>query len=267
MNIWTDICVNLTNKRFDNDREQVIQDAVEKGVKRMLVVGTCLESSQKAVELCAQYPQYLRATAGCHPHDAKTMSAQSWEQLSALFESPYVIAIGECGLDFNRNFSEPEIQLEVFSKQLELALQHNLPVLLHERDAYKEMLSLLAQHPKLKKVIHCFTGSEEQVQGYLELNCYVGITGWICDERRNAELQGAIDVIPNERLLIETDAPYLLPRTLKPKPAKGRCEPIHIEEVSQQLAALKNIPHDVLVAITTLNSTQLFDWPIDEAIL
>jgi len=267
MNIWTDICVNLTNQRFASDQEAVIERAINNGVQRMLIVGTDITSSHAAIELCHRYPDHMRATVGCHPHDAKTMDEKAWQQLEDLLASPMVVAVGECGLDFNRNFSEPATQLEVFARQMALASDKDLPVFLHERDACIEMLSILSQYPKPKKVIHCFTGSEEQAQGYLELDCYIGVTGWVTDERRNQDLVSAIEIIPNERLLIETDAPYLLPKNITPKPKSGRCEPCHLPYVSEKIAELRNTNHDVLVAVTTLNSIKLFNWPVAESLL
>ncbi len=265
MNIWTDICVNLTNERFNDDCDQVIQQAIDAGVTRMVVTGTDLEHSMRAIELCEQYPQHLRCTAGCHPHDAKSMNEEKWQQLESLYESPFVVAVGECGLDFDRNFSEPNDQIDVFIRQLELAHKYQLPLFLHERAAHHEMVSILHQYRGkiTKAILHCFTGDEEQLQSYLVLDLYIGITGWICDERRNQGLVEAVNLIPNDRLMIETDAPYLLPRTIKPKPKSNRNEPIYVKEVAKQLAKVRNVNHDIIAAVTTLNSATFFDWPVD----
>lgn len=265
MNIWTDICVNLTNERFKDDCDQVIQRAIDAGITRMVVTGTDLEHSMRAIELCEQYPQHLRCTAGCHPHDAKNMNEEKWQQLESLYSSPFVVAVGECGLDFDRNFSEPNDQIDVFTRQLELARKYQLPLFLHERSAHHEMVSILHQYRGqiTKAILHCFTGDEEQLQSYLVLDMYIGITGWICDERRNHGLLEAVNLIPNDRLMIETDAPYLLPRTIKPKPKSGRNEPLFIKEVALQLAKARNVNPDIITAITTLNSATFFDWPVD----
>ncbi|MEE4246507.1 MAG: TatD family hydrolase [Kangiellaceae bacterium] len=265
MNLLTDICVNLTNSQFNDDRHQVIERAIEQGVSRMIIAASDIESSLQAIELCEAYPQYLRCTAGCHPHDAKDMTYEKWEMLEALFASPFVVAVGECGLDYNRNFSEPHQQIDVFTKQLQLAEQYDLPVYLHERDAYHEMISILHQYRgRLNKLlIHCFTGDEEQLQGYLELNMYIGITGWICDERRNHGLLESVAMIPDDRIMIETDAPFLLPRSLEQKPANNRCEPTHLHEICRVTAKARDMQPGVLASISTLNSAQFFDWPID----
>ncbi|WP_144392370.1 TatD family hydrolase [Pleionea sediminis] len=263
MKIWTDICVNLTSSRFDKDRDDVLARAIDAGVTRMIIVATDLEHSMAAVELCEKYPQHLRCTVGCHPHDAKTMNEEKFTLLDALLQSPFAVAVGECGLDFNRNFSEPNQQIDIFLQQIELAIKHGLPLYLHERDAFREMISILHQYRgKLNKcLIHCFTGDEQQVTGYLQLDTYIGITGWICDERRNNDLLKAINLIPNDRLMIETDAPYLMPRTLKKK--NNRNEPCYLPEIGEAVANSRNINADIIAAISTLNSATFFDWPVD----
>jgi len=263
MNIWTDICVNLTNSRFSKDSDEVIQRAIDAGVSRMVLAGTDLDHSKRAVELCEKYPMHLRCTVGCHPHDAKEMDDEKWQMMESLYASPFVVAVGECGLDFNRNYSEPSQQINVFTTQLELACKHQLPVYLHERDAHNEMVSILHQYKaKLNKMLlHCFTGDEEQLQAYLELDMYIGITGWICDDRRNQSLLDAIELIPNDRLMIETDAPFLMPKTIKAK--SNRNEPCYLPEVCRRVAEARNIDHEIIAAITTLNSATFFDWPVD----
>ncbi len=267
MNIWTDICVNLTNNRFDKDREAIIERAIEAGVSRLIVTGTDLEHSVRAVELCEKYPQHLRCTAGCHPHDAKQMNDEKFSMLNALYDSPFVVAVGECGLDFNRNFSEPNQQIDVFIEQIELAIKHELPLYLHERDAQQQMISILHQYRgRLNKVLlHCFTGDEQQLVEYLQQDMYIGITGWICDERRNQGLLDAIELIPNDRLLIETDAPYLTPRTLKTK--NNRNEPANLPEIGRAVAQARNIDQDIIAAVTTLNSATFFGWDVDMSAL
>ncbi len=269
MNIWTDICVNLTNSRFSKDTDAVIRRALDAGVQRMIVTGTDLEHSLQAIELCEAYPSQLRCTVGCHPHDAKTMDDEKWQQLEALLSSPFVVAVGECGLDFDRNFSEPNQQIEVFIQQLELAVKYELPVYLHEREAHHEMLSILHQYRgKLNKLLlHCFTGNEEQLQLYLELNLYIGITGWVCDERRNHDLVEAIQLIPKDRLMLETDAPYLLPRNIQPKPKSNRNEPSFLPHVGEKISELMECPIDLLAATTTINSSEFFNWPINADLL
>jgi TatD DNase family protein len=146
-----------------------------------------------------------------------------------------------------------------------LAHQFQLPLFLHERAAHHEMVSILHQYRAkfTKGIVHCFTGDESQLQSYLVLDLYIGITGWICDERRNQSLLEAVSLIPNDRLMIETDAPYLLPRTIKPKPKSGRNEPIYVKAIAEQLSQVRNTQADIIAALTTLNSATFFDWPVD----
>ncbi|MCO7224690.1 TatD family hydrolase [Pleionea sp. CnH1-48] len=261
---WTDICVNLTNKRFDKDREEVINQAVEADVKRMLVTGTNLEHSRQAVKLANAYPDHLKATAGCHPHDAKEMTAASWVALEELIRSPEVVTVGECGLDFDRNFSPADVQLEVFERQIQLAIKYQKPLLLHERSAHDAMLSLLQKYREqlTTLVIHCFTGTREQVKRYIELDIYIGVTGWVCDERRNHDLLDALNDIPLNRLMVETDAPYLTPRNLKPKPKNGRNLPSVVPHIGKELASHYQVSPSELQSITTQNSIDCFNWPL-----
>ncbi|MEX1220736.1 MAG: TatD family hydrolase [Idiomarina sp.] len=241
---WFDAGVNLTNSSFADHHEQVLQRAAAAGVSRMVVIGTCLQSSREAVQLAERYPQQLVATVGIHPHDAAGVSDTYIAELRELAAHPLVRAIGECGLDFNRNYSPPEQQLQVFREQLDLAAQLQLPVYLHERDALTQQLQLLNEFAdKIPRLLtHCFTAGREALEKYLQLGCYIGITGWICDERRGDELRQAVKHIPADRLLLETDGPFLLPRTLKPKPKSRVNEPAHIPHIAGVVAALREQP-------------------------
>lgn len=258
-----DIGVNLTDHAFANDRQEVIARASASGVTSLIITGTNLEESQQALELCRQQGSQganLWCTAGVHPHNAKQWSLQYTAELRALAMEPWVVAIGETGLDFNRNFSPPEQQLFAFEEQLKLAAEVGLPLFLHERDAHTEQLRLLQQYrPQLPGgVVHCFTGTEDELERYLELDLYIGITGWICDERRGLHLQELIRLIPQDRLLLETDSPYLLPRTLRPKPKSRRNEPHYLSHINQQIAGMLGIGETELAAQTSRNARALF---------
>jgi len=210
-----DAGVNLTNHQFDGQHQEVLARAKDAGVNQMLIIGCDITSSEESLALAAHYNQY--ATAGIHPHDAKTATPELEQQLTQLAQNEQVIAVGECGLDYNRDFSPRDIQRAVLRRQLALAEKLNLPVYLHERDASEDMLTILKEFT-VRGVLHCFTGNAQALSGYLNLGLYIGITGWVCDERRGEELQQLIPSIPIERLLIETDSPFLIPRTVKPKP-------------------------------------------------
>lgn len=256
----TDIGVNLTDSAFDPDRETVINEAAKVGVRRILVTGTTATESEQAVELCQQYPGQLFCTAGVHPHYSKDFSAQVRSTLLALLKQPQVVAVGETGLDFNRNFSTPEQQVWAFEQQLELANETGLPLFLHERDAHKQQIEMLRQYRDVIHggVAHCFTGTRKELYNYLDLDLYIGITGWICDERRGRELLNLVKEIPAERLLLETDAPYLLPRNLKPKPKSRRNLPAYLPHILQEVALARGCDADTLAQQTEVNGQRLF---------
>ncbi|OKY27015.1 TatD family hydrolase [Thalassotalea sp. PP2-459] len=256
-----DIGVNLTNARFDKDRADIILRAKANNVSAMLVTGTNVAESQQALTLCQQYPEYLSCTAGVHPHDADHVIDNYLEQLRELSTHESVKAIGECGLDFNRNFSTPENQQRVFSQQLALAADVQLPVFLHQRDAFDSWLAIIK--PFINKipafVTHCFTGNETEVKQCLAHDMYIGITGWLCDERRGSELRAAVKHIPLERLMIETDAPYLTPRTIRPKPKSSRNEPSYLPYVVKALAEITGYSEQTIIEYSVENSRYVFN--------
>ncbi|RTE67659.1 hydrolase TatD [Amphritea opalescens] len=258
----TDIGVNLTDSAFDADRETVIDEAMKAGVGRMLVTGTTADESEQAAALCQQYPGQLFCTAGVHPHYSKDFSADVRSTLVALLKQPQVLAVGETGLDFNRNFSTPEQQIWAFEQQLELASDTALPLFLHERDAHKQQIEMLRQYRDTISggVAHCFTGSRAELYNYLDLDLYIGITGWICDERRGRELLDLVKEIPADRLLLETDAPYLLPRNLKPKPKSRRNLPAYLPHILQEVASARSCDAPTLAEQTELNGQRLFGF-------
>lgn len=260
-----DIGINLTSKRFDKDRNLVIKSAAEHGVKTMLITGTNLSESQKAYVLTQQHDS-LFSTAGVHPHDADNVNEHYLAELESLAKKSTVKAIGECGLDFNRNFSTPENQQRVFEQQLQLAQQCQLPVFLHQRDAFSTWQSILS--PYLSSlpggISHCFTGDLSQLKSCLDMGLYIGITGWICDDRRGQELYDIAKYIPLDRVMIETDAPYLTPRNIRPKPKSSRNEPKYLPYIAQTLAQAMAIDVEQLVMQTTKNAHTLFKFTGEE---
>ena len=255
-----DIGINLTNSRFDKDLDDVILRAKNSNIHALLVTGTNVEESQKALSLCQQYPDYLFCTAGVHPHDADNVSENYLDDLLTLSKHTQVKAIGECGLDFNRNFSTPENQQRVFSEQIQLAIQTQLPLFLHQRDAFEPWITLLTPHfHQLPAMItHCFTGTKHELSLCLDAGMYIGITGWVCDERRGQALQELIKYIPLDKLLIETDAPYLTPRTIRPKPKSSRNEPSYLPYVVETLAELSRYSVTEIIEQTTKNAQHVF---------
>jgi len=257
---WIDIGVNLTDGAFSRDLPDVIERAAESGVETLVVTGTSLEESEAAVKLCEQYPDHLVCTVGIHPHDAKSVDTKTRQALLDLYQHPAAVAVGETGLDFNRNFSEPAQQIKAFEMQLELAAETGLPLFLHERDAFKQQQEMLRTYRDdiVDAVAHCFTGEKSALYGYLDLDLYIGITGWICDERRGTHLHPLLTDIPATRLLLETDAPYLLPRDLKPKPKSRRNEPCHLPHIANKVAELTGKSAEQLSEETLANTQHFF---------
>ncbi len=255
-----DIGVNLTHDSFDRDRDAVLERARAAGVDRLIVTGTTVEASRDAAALADAHPGVLYATAGVHPHHAAELDAAALDSLRELLGHPRVVAAGECGLDFFRDFSPRDAQEHAFAAQLELAAEARQPVFLHQRDAHERFLAIL--EPVAKRlpggVAHCFTGGKAELFAYLDLGLHVGITGWLCDERRGHALREALPHVPLDRVLLETDAPYLLPRDLSPQPRDRRNEPAFLPHVAARAAALLGVPVEVLAAASTTNAERLF---------
>ncbi len=255
---WFDGGVNLLDRRFDAD--EVIQRAKEAGVDKLCIITTHPKEWESAIALYNQYPNECCYTIGVHPHNAKDVSEKDYPLLRDLAQQEGCVAIGECGLDFNRNFSPQSVQRDVFEEQLKIAADVNLPVYLHERDAFSEQLSLLTRYmPNIKGgIAHCFTGSTEQVKQYLALGLYIGVTGWVCDEKRGEELRDAVKHIPLNRLVLETDAPYLFPKTLRPR--KRNNEPAFLPHIGQQLAEYLQVDTEKLRISSYANTCELFSF-------
>ncbi|HEX2493214.1 MAG TPA: TatD family hydrolase [Steroidobacter sp.] len=257
-----DIGVNLAHDSFDHDRERVIADAQRAGVSRMVITGSSLASTRAAIEMASRDSRRFRCTAGVHPHHATDLDDSQLLELRELARRPEVAAVGECGLDYFRNFSPREAQLSAFRRQLELAIEVGKPVFLHQRDAHEDFLAVMTEYRAQLAggVAHCFTDGLTQAQAYLALDLYIGVTGWICDERRGLHLREVVRAVPAERLLIETDAPYLLPRNLNPRPKDRRNEPKHLPSVLLAIASARGDSPEELAAVTTRNALALFCW-------
>jgi TatD DNase family protein len=258
--VLVDIGANLAHDSFDPDRQAVLARAHAAGIAVMIVTGSTLDDTEKAIDLCRRYPRSLRATAGVHPHHAAGLADADAGRLSALLADPMVVAAGECGLDYFRNFSPPAEQRRAFELQLGLAEQHAKPLFLHQRDAHADVIAMLRAHPKAlsRAVLHCFTGGASELEDCLALGLSVGITGWICDERRGQALRDAAARVPADRLMLETDAPYLLPRTIQPKPPHRRNEPAFLPEVLRETARCRGEDPRALAEATTGNACRFF---------
>jgi TatD DNase family protein len=281
-----DIGANLGHKRFSFDWEQVVDQAVEAGVKQIIITGTSVRDSIRALELVKQKPGVLYSTgtctglalyflfdphsrisgsrvAGVHPHDAKSCDDKTIGILRDLAKNPEVVAIGECGLDFDRMFSPKEVQLKWFEEQLRLAIELKKPVFLHERAAGEDFVNVLRKFPQdqlPRLCVHCFTGDSAEVKRYLQLGCYIGITGWINDDMRGKDLQKAVKLVPLDRLMIETDAPFLAPKDI-PDVRISRNEPGVLPQVLRKVAECIGQPIDVIAEATRKTTQEFFGIP------
>ena len=255
-----DIGVNLTHPSFIKDIDKVIEEAISAGITRMSVTGTDLDESISAYQLAFSLSNILVSTAGIHPHQAKEFSLNYFSEIKDLLTKDHVRAVGETGLDFYRNFSTPDQQKNSFEAHIEIAIELQKPLFLHVREAHKTFMEMLkpVQNELPKTVVHCFTGTKEELNDYLDLGFYIGITGWICDERRGTHLKDLINLIPEDKLMIETDAPYLIPRieTLK---SSQRNEPKFLIHVAEEVLKNRNSSRKSLIQSMYLNSLRFFD--------
>ena len=256
-----DIGANLGHNSFNDDRVDILERAKAAGLEHIVVTGTDLEENCKALDLVSRFPDFLSCTAGVHPHHADEVQKDAgWlDELRAQLQYERVCAIGETGLDFHRNFASHENQRRVFGMQLDLAEELAKPVFVHERDTGGEVATMLETRKSsiAGAVVHCFTGSREDLTRYLDAGFMIGITGWVCDERRGQRVRELVCDIPDDRLMIETDAPYLTPRNM-PKPFPRRNEPANLQWILAQLAQLRGQDEAALGQITAGNARRLF---------
>ncbi len=258
-----DIGANLTHESFQHDLDAVLQRAQAHGIGRMIVTGASHDGSRQALALAQAHPGTLFATAGVHPHHAIDYDDATDALLRELARDPTVRAVGETGLDYNRNYSPRDVQLQVFERQLQIAVDLQLPLFLHQRDAHDDFVAMLRRYRDKvpAAVVHCFTDNGQALRDYLALDCHIGITGWICDERRGTHLRDLVREIPANRLMIETDAPYLLPRTVRPAPAHRRNEPMYLKHICEEIARDRGESPEVTAANSTATATAFFALP------
>ncbi|MCL6619597.1 MAG: TatD family hydrolase [Thermomonas hydrothermalis] len=258
-----DIGLNLSHDSFDHDRDAVWQRARAAGVTRAILTGASRAHNPKVLELARSRPGEWFATAGVHPHHASEYSTEYDAELRALHAHPEVVAVGECGLDYFRDFSPRPAQRRAFEWQLQIAADTGKPLFLHQRDAHADFMAILRQFDGRlgPVVVHCFTGTREELFDYLDQDWHIGITGWLCDERRGQHLRELVKHIPSNRLMVETDAPYLLPRTLRPMPKDRRNEPAFLPHIVEELARDRGETVEATAAATTATATAFFRLP------
>ncbi len=255
-----DIGVNLSHDAFDRDRAEVLARAQSAGVVQMVVTGSSIPSSRKAIDLAHAHRGRLFATAGIHPHHATDLDDGALGELEQLAADPAVVALGECGLDYFRDYSPRDAQRRAFARQIELAARVGKPVFLHQRDAHEDFIAIVREHRRslAGAVAHCFTGTRSQLEAYLELELAIGLTGWICDERRGTHLATLVRDIPESRLMVETDAPYLLPRDLEHKPSSRRNEPMFLPHVADAVARARGVSLQAFAQASTAAARAFF---------
>lgn len=259
MTSFIDIGINLTNKQFYNEQEEVINRALDNGVEQMILTGTSLRRSRESAGMAADYPGILFSTAGIHPHDARSFHHESVNELKKLLLCEHVVSVGECGLDFDRDFSPRPVQEECYRAQLELAIEVSKPLFLHERSAFRRFNEITDDYlPRIPKaVIHCFTGTLQEAKLYLDKGFYLGFTGAISDRNRFSHLEEVVRYVPLNRMMIETDAPFMLPKNL-PRMPHRRNEPSFLPYVASTVAAMKNISISAVAAETTETAREFF---------
>jgi TatD DNase family protein len=276
-----DIGANLTKKDFQDDMEGVLRSAFDKGVTAIIITGTTVIASRIAWQIATRTPDpetmrprataldlsqrpKLFATAGVHPHYASSLGEKAMDDLRQLARRPEVVAVGECGLDYHRKLSPIDVQRKAFEAQLGLAAELKKPVFLHDRNASADFTDILARWRSriVGGVVHCFTGEGDVMKKYLDLDMHIGITGWICDERRGMHLRELVRHIPRGRLMVETDAPFLIPRDLPKGPGVPqygfRNEPCLVEHVARTVARCRGETFEQLAEHTTAAARSLF---------
>ena len=255
-----DIACNFTSERFDKDLDEVINRAIINKITKFGLICSQMSDLNKLLKIYEQYSKNMFYTIGVHPHHANEINDDYLKKLKDEITTNNPHAIGETGLDFFRNLSTYEEQIYAFEEQIKIAIDTNKPLFLHQRDSHDDFIKILRKYSSdiSKAVVHCFTGTQEQLDDYLELDFYIGVTGWICDEKRNVELRKTIKNIPLEKLMIETDCPYLIPKNLVEKPKNNRNEPSNLNHIINEIAELMEIDIDILRKQTFVNTINYF---------
>jgi len=241
---------------FDADRDHVIKRAVQGGVARIVTIGIDLASSRKAIEIAQKY-EHIYAAVGYHPHNADEADSKDLEKLRALASESKVVAWGEIGLDFFRRHSPPEKQVAAFERQLDIASEQGLPVIIHDRDAHTDLLRILKSRKRqYRGVIHCFSGNYDLAMALTDLGFCISFPGTVT-YKNAVDTQAVATRIPLERLLVETDCPYLTPVPFRGK----RNEPLYVKHTAEKIAQLRNLDFEDLAQATSANTIRLFNLP------
>ncbi len=252
---YYDIGLNLFCRQF-KEPEKIISDAAQEGIICILT-GSDMKENKLVCGFVKDHNAY--GSAGIHPHNADSAREKDFETIERIIKSePKIVAVGECGLDYDRMFSTKQNQITCLEKHIELAEKLDMPMFLHERDAGGDFAKIFSRHPKIcrKSVVHCFTGDRKTAEKYIEMGFYIGITGWICDDRRAQSLRDAVSAVPLDRLLLETDAPYLTPRNVRGLDRTN--VPQNIRYVAAETAKYKGCSTEDLIRCAKENTERLF---------
>ncbi len=258
--LLADSCFNINHESFDNDLTDVLHKANDNGVKYFFCPASKEKEVDEIINLTSKLKNNIYSSVGIHPHHASELKPETIKNLKAYLSNEQVKAIGEVGLDYFRNFQSPEIQKKCFNAFIELATEEQYPLFLHHRDAFKDFYPMVkdSMNNIPTSIVHCFTGTKYELKKFLDLGLYIGITGWVCDPKRGKELQEIIKYIPLDRMLVETDAPYLIPKNLEVRPKNNRNEPLYLEHIVQDISRLIETDVEIVATQTTENFKKLF---------
>ena len=257
---FIDIACNFTHESFKHNLDEVINNAEQAGVGKFVLLCASLADIDPIKVIQDNAPEKYFISAGIHPHHATEILEINYDALLNKLKSISPNAIGETGLDYFRNISPPDIQKKSFGMHIEIAKELSLPLYLHQRDAHGDFIRIIKENisnfPKF--VVHCFTGTQAELDEYLELGAYIGLTGWICDAKRNIDLRKSIKNIPIEKMMIETDSPYLIPKNLMVKPNKNINEPKYLPHIANEICELTGYDLEELKSATSNNAIEFF---------
>jgi len=257
---FIDIACNFTHPSFAENIDKVLQEADAVDVQKFVLLCASLKDLDPIQKIQYKDPSKFFITAGIHPHHANEILDLNETPLIDRLVSIQPNAIGETGLDYFRNISPPEIQRDSFAMHIEIAKELQKPLYLHQRDAHDDFISILKKNSNALPpfIVHCFTGTQKQLDDYLDLGAFIGLTGWICDEKRNKDLRESIKNIPLDKLMLETDSPYLVPKNLPIKAKKNINEPKYLPHIANEVSELMGISIESLRDATSQNAENFF---------
>lgn len=247
---------HLDDDKFNGDREAVISKIAETGISYVVNVGSDMESSIKSVELSSRYP-FIYAAVGIHPYDADQVNDETIERLRRLADNPKVVAIGETGLDYHFDDAPRQVQIQAFRRQIKLADELGLPVIIHDREAHHDMMEVLVSERPANAIIHCYSGSVEMAEELVKMGYYISFSGTVT-YKNAVKLKDVAAMVPDDKLLIETDSPYLAP-----EPVRGtRNDSVNVRYTAEKIAQIRGTDFQTVAQMTSQNAKRVYG--IDE---